>query len=428
MRKTFSTLLIATLTVLLFTAIIRTEIPVALADTQQNVETITQVTVSSNPVVVAQRVQINVTISPPPPTKDDYFTGIIIKITNPDGDNMTVGPLKASSDWQDKTEDTIWYNYVPSQAGTFKITAYYEGDTFSDGGITYLPSISSTVTLIATWEIGPQSTPKATETPTPTTFTPAPSTTPMPTPTRTPPPTPTPTPQVRKTASFSIETETKDSAVTISGRLYAPGTVGIAVQDIYLSYSVDDKSWMPIGLCMTNEWGKYDYRWVTPPSGTYTLKAKWEGNSEFQPASNTTSIGTIPFENQQAIVQSNSTLTQISYNQTVGLSFTVNGEGGTQGYAKVVIPKNLMPENQNIKVHVDGKPINFDLTSSEDEWIISFTYQHSTHQVVINTATNISQDGPIVLDESMLLIFGAVVAALTAVAGLLVWLAKTGKK
>jgi hypothetical protein len=158
------------------------------------------------------------------------------------------------------------------------------------------------------------------------------------------------------------------------------------------------------------------------------LKAKWEGNSEFQPASNTTSIGTIPFENQQAIVQSNSTLTQISYNQTVGLSFTVNGEGGTQGYAKVVIPKNLMPENQNIKVHVDGKPINFDLTPSEDEWIISFTYQHSTHQVVINTATNISQDGPIVLDESMLLIFGAVVAALTAVAGLLVWLAKTGKK
>lgn len=194
--------------------------------------------------------------------------------------------------------------------------------------------------------------------------------TPMPTPTASLPPSPTPEPQNRKTATLSIEAEstiqTVNYTLTVKGRLWVPETIGIAVQDILVSYQLTGEStWTLIGSPMTNEWGKYDFRW-TPPLGIIVLKAEWAGNSEYYPASNTTTIGTIPIEYQQATVQSNSTITQITYNQTVGISFTVSGETGTRGYAKVVVPQSLMPENQNIKVLIDDKAINFDLTADKD--------------------------------------------------------------
>ncbi len=434
MGKTFSSLLIVLLTTILLTGIVGTETPVAAADTQQNVETATTVTVDPNPAVFGQTVQINVSISPPPPTMDDYFSGIIIEITNPKGDNTTIGPLKASPDWQDKTIDTIWVNYVPGQAGTFKITAYYEGDTYSDGGIAYLPSTSNTVSLNATWEVEPQPTPTSTQTPTQTTSTPTPTATPWPTPTATPPPTPTPTPQIKKTASLSIETEntvqTTESPLIVKGRLIAPGTIGIAVQDITISYSTpNNASWKPIGIYMTNEWGMYSFRWMNPISGTFLIKAEWTGNSEYQAVSNTTTISRIPIGEQQAIIQSNSTITQLNYNQTVGLSFTVSGETGTEGYAQVVVPKSLMTESQNIKVRMDGKAINFVLTTIEDSWIISFTYQHSMHQVVINANTNSLQGDSLSVFGDMLWVYiGSVVAALAVASAVIVWLAKTRKK
>jgi hypothetical protein len=253
----------------------------------------------------------------------------------------------------------------------------------------------------------------------------------MPTPTASLPPSPTPEPQNRKTATLSIEAEstiqTVNYTLTVKGRLWAPETIGIAVQDILVSYQLTGEStWTLIGSPMTNEWGKYDFRW-TPPLGTFVLKAEWAGNSEYYPASNSTTVGTIAIQDQIGVIMSNSTITQVTYNQTVGLCFTLNGEAGTPGYTSVFMPKSVMPD-QNINVHVDGKPVNFDLTAKDDAWIISFTYQHSTHQVIINSATNNPQDGTLILDEGMLLILAAVIATLTAAAGLIIWLAKTKKK
>ncbi len=260
--------------------------------------------------------------------------------------------------------------------------------------------------------------------------TPTPIQTPLPTPTATPEPTPTPTPQTKKTATLSIEAEKSNESsglpLTISGRLYAPGTIGIAIQDILLSYSTpENASWTPVATCMTNEWGKYGYRWMTPPAGTFTLKAEWIGNSEFQPASNTTTLSMVLIEDQQAIIQSNSTVTQITYSQTVGLSFTVSGNAETAGYAKVAVPKSLMPQNQSIKVYLDQKTVPYDLVSSGDSWIISFTYNHSTHQVLISNSA-----GNLFLGlNSWIWITAAAVAlvSLVAAAGVIVWLAKTKK-
>ena len=419
MNKTFNTLLVALITSILFTGIIVAETPTAAADSKQNVETSTQLTVNPNPVGVGQRIQINVSISPAPPTTEDYFTGILVKIIRPDGTDETIGPLATFPDWPNKTNYAISIDFVVDQAGLFNITTNYLGDTYSNGQIVYLLSTSNTVALRATRELQPQPTPTPTQTP-------------MPTPTTSLPSTPTPTSQNKKTATLSIDAENTDkianSTLTVKGRLWAPETIGIAVQNVIVSYQLPGEStWTLIGSPMTNEWGKYDFRW-TQPSGTFVLKAEWAGNNEYYPISNITTVGKLPIEKQQAIIQSNSTITQITYKETVGISFTLSGETGTQGYAKVVLPKSLMPQSQNIKVYIDEKTANFDLTTQGDSWVIGFTYSHSTHQVVVTTNAENQQGNTLGIDNMMWITAGIIAVALAVVAGVIVWLAKNREK
>jgi len=88
-------------------------------------------------------------------------------------------------------------------------------------------------------------------------------------------------------------------------------------------------------------------------------------------------------------VESNSTITELFFNSTSSeLSFTVSGESDTAGYVKVTIAKSLLSSVQNVKVYLDGKQLNVAITEDEDSWLLSFTYMHSTHKVMISLATN----------------------------------------
>ena len=88
-----------------------------------------------------------------------------------------------------------------------------------------------------------------------------------------------------------------------------------------------------------------------------------------------------------------------------------------------------MPEKENIRVYLDGKQINYELSSTGDSWIISFTYQHSTHQVTINTVADSSESSNTILgiDYWMWITAIIVIIALVGASGLIVWLAKTRK-
>jgi hypothetical protein len=356
---------------------------------------------------VGQFFRVNITVEPPPPPSD-YFHRIIVSITKPDGATEILKLMTNNALYQTVygLNSSIWFEYVVDQTGIFTVSAKYTGDNYTQSGKTYLPSTSNTLALnITHW----------------------PRQTPMPTPTASLPPSPTPT-QGKKTATLSLDAEktgqTVDSPYMIKGRLWAPETVGIAIQDILVSYRLPGEStWTLIGSPMTNEWGKYDFRW-TPPLDSFVLKAEWAGNSEYYPASNTTTISKISIENQQAIIQSNSTITQITYKQTVGLSFTVNGETGTVGYAKVILPKSLMPESQNIKVYIDDKAAEFGLSAEGDSWVIGFTYSHSMHQVSVTANSKNLAD----IGNMMWVTAGIVAAALAVVAGVIVWLAKNREK
>ena len=90
-----------------------------------------------------------------------------------------------------------------------------------------------------------------------------------------------------------------------------------------------------------------------------------------------------PIKNQ-FLIESNSTISALTFNATTSeISFTINGTSGTTGYVKATISKNLMPSGENIKIYMDEKPVNYTITSNGDWWVITFTYQHSTHQVKI---------------------------------------------
>jgi len=55
---------------------------------------------------------------------------------------------------------------------------------------------------------------------------------------------------------------------------------------------------------------------------------------------------------------------------------------------KVTIAKSLVSSVQNVKVYLDGDELDVAIISDEKSWLLSFTYLHSTHQVMISLVAN----------------------------------------
>jgi hypothetical protein len=253
------------------------------------------------------------------------------------------------------------------------------------------------------------------------TFEPVP--TPSPSPSPSPTPTPTPTPEATQ-ISISVDAPSTDvgSAVNVNGYLLDSNGNPLEGNSVTLSYVLTDSNdWVPIGSGTTNAAGEYGIQWVNMASGTFTLKAEWNGNDEYLGASATTTLSFLPYENQQVFfVESNSTVSALTFNSTGSeLSFAVSGTSGTTGYVKVTIAKSLVSNAENIKVYLDGNQLNYEVTSNPDSWLLTFTYMHSTHQVRINLA---SAAGDTVLGiEYWILIAVVIVIAVAGVAGFIVW-------
>jgi len=84
-------------------------------------------------------------------------------------------------------------------------------------------------------------------------------------------------------------------------------------------------------------------------------------------------------------VVNNSTVSNFCYESASNkISFQVNGANGTFGFCRICIPHGLMTEPYNVTV--DGcTPIfvNYTLSDNSTHRWIYFTYQHSTHEVII---------------------------------------------
>ena len=252
---------------------------------------------------------------------------------------------------------------------------------------------------------------------------PTPTPTPTPSPSPSPSPTPTPTPtSTQISISVNAPSTAVGSAVNINGRLSDSNGNSLNDQSVTLSYALTGSdSWVPVGSGTTNSAGEYSIQWVNTASGTFTLKVEWNGNDEYLGASATTTLSFLPYQNQQVFfVESNSTVTALAFNSTsLELSFTVNGTSETAGYVKVTIAKTLVANAENIKVYLDGNQLNYDVTSNPDSWLLTFTYTHSTHNVMISLAANEPEDT--VPNNDLILIAITVVIAVVAVASFMVW-------
>ncbi len=147
------------------------------------------------------------------------------------------------------------------------------------------------------------------------------------------------------------------------------------------------------------------------------------------PTPDTTSTPTpspIPVPGQSFFtVESNSTVTELFFNSTSSeLSFTVNGTSGTTGYVKVTIAKSLVSSVENAKVYLDGRQLNVAITEDTDSWLLTFTYTHSTHKVIINLAANASETT--LLDELWTWIAAAVVIGVLLTVGVAFMLRRRG--
>jgi hypothetical protein len=180
------------------------------------------------------------------------------------------------------------------------------------------------------------------------------------------------------------------STVNVFGRLANSADTPLQNKTVILSYSfLGIDSWIPISSAQTDTEGKYNIQWINSASGTFTLKTEWSGDTDNLPVSNTTTLSFLPSDRSTFVVESNSTVNALVFdNTTATLSFNVTGPEGTTGYVKVTIAKNMVLNSNQLLAYMDGQTLNYTVTSTSDSWIYLFTYHHSTHQIILHISEN----------------------------------------
>jgi hypothetical protein len=213
------------------------------------------------------------------------------------------------------------------------------------------------------------------------------------------------------------------SAVNVIGTLSDLNRTPLPGEVVVLSYTFAGIDyWIPISSSLTDEAGEYNIQWINSASGTFTLKTEWEGNATFTSISNTTTLSFMPYQSQQVLfVESNSTVTALAFNSTSSeLSFTVIGPSDTSGYVKATISKNITANGADIKVYLDGNQLNYSVASTEDSWIITFNYSHSTHHISMYLGANTSSTKPL---EVFYMLWAGIITLtfVGAIIGIVIW-------
>lgn len=174
--------------------------------------------------------------------------------------------------------------------------------------------------------------------------------------------------------------------VLITGNLTCNGQgVPNEIVSFYTKVYLDEAPWVPIGTAKTQSDGTYSYEWTTMKPSGYQVKAEWTGNTTYPQTSVTNNLYVIPYGDFITGFDSNSTITSLSYNMTTRqLTFNAQGPDGSSGYVNVMLEKNSAFNPQTVTVLFDNKPLQYTVDSTETDWILSFTYHHSTHRIMVD--------------------------------------------
>jgi parallel beta-helix repeat protein len=178
-------------------------------------------------------------------------------------------------------------------------------------------------------------------------------------------------------------------------------------ESVYLSYTFPGAAaWVPITSCVTDNDGHYRAQWAVPATGYFTINAEWLGNATHIGATNNVTLNILPYQNQYVFsVESNSTISDLVFDaQSRKLTFTATGMNGTTGYTKVTVAKSLVQDITNLKVRIDRTEYNYTVVDLNDSWVLSFTYNHSTHSMEVDLNPNaIPEFSPVLIPLLLIL-------------------------
>jgi len=195
--------------------------------------------------------------------------------------------------------------------------------------------------------------------------------------------------------------------VGINGTLRDAYGNGLEKETVVLYYTFPGVNlWFPISSGITDHLGNYYVQWIPTATGYFTIEAEWAGNATHSGTSGNTTLSSLAYNNQYVFsVESNSTISELAFNMTDwSLSFTATGSSGTRGYTKVTIAKSLAANPANIAVYLDDNKTDYTITSTDDSWLLTLNYTHSTHQVLVDLNTEVIPEFPIMMILPLLML------------------------
>jgi len=84
-------------------------------------------------------------------------------------------------------------------------------------------------------------------------------------------------------------------------------------------------------------------------------------------------------------VETDSFVLGVRFNSTnKQLYIDVSGESGTPGTLYLIVPQELIPSTKDVKVYLDGSPVDFTITQAENYYSIHVAYTHSLRTLTVH--------------------------------------------
>ena len=188
----------------------------------------------------------------------------------------------------------------------------------------------------------------------------------------------------------------------------------------YRNSDESDSALQQFSTAITDSNGCFTVDWLPPGEGSYVINATYHGNEAYGSVFDGIKVLVADFRGDKQVfsVESNSTVNSIVYNpESDELNLSVMGQSGTIGFVDLYVSKSLVENVSAIQAYIDGNPVAFTVTSTEDSWILHFYYHHSSHNITFDLSGVEVPSVPEMPREASLLI---IVALFTVVAVLMI--------
>jgi extradiol dioxygenase family protein len=89
------------------------------------------------------------------------------------------------------------------------------------------------------------------------------------------------------------------------------------------------------------------------------------------------------------------------------------------GFVRATIAKSLLANGENLQAHIDGRQLEYKVTSTDDSWVYYFSYSHSTHQISMHIEAETTEPSLQPVGNEIVLI--TIVAVFGVILGVLVY-------